>query len=304
MESRRTALLAEVSTLLHESQENLDVRAVSLWHFVSERLLENVARAKQSYQIQIEQQEHKIRFLRQLLGQYQKNWTGVLQNLVDAYFQQRMAGRTFAPFFDARQPGPEVQTFLSAAGLPALYTKVEQFVLDHMGDFAGALEGLATRMELHRITFGDMNVRWSPRAIGPRLEALLTEQHVFQTGSEKRGGIVAMVTGKSSAIVEQRKGQIAQACREIARGIVTDYSEWCTNFMTTFEHNIGVQLTAALANQGLPDVDRLRTAMEGFDRLVQRMREIEEASPSSEGVIADWLRQLSLRRWIPLYHRV
>lgn len=299
---RRTALLAEVSTLLLEPDETRELRAVSLWHFVSERLLEQIARVKQTYNLQIEQQGHKLHSLRQLLSQHQHTWTGGLHGIIETHFQQRMKGKSFAAFFDVRQTGPDVQSFLAAAGLPALFTKVEQFVMDRMADFAGGLDGLALRLELQRITFGEMNARWTPRPMAPRLEPLLTERKIFEIRSEKSGGIMAKVTGKAPAIVDQRKGQISQACREISRAIGSDYSEWCTGFMNVFEQNIRLQFTAALANQGLPDVDHLRTAMEGFDRLSHRIRHFQQSTRTSEIVAAEWLRQLATRRWIPLYH--
>jgi hypothetical protein len=303
LDARRATLLSEVATLLDEPDEIRELRAVSLWNYIAERLLAEISRTKQRYQIQIEQQEHKLLSLRHSLSQYHRNWTSGVQNVAESHFKARISGKAFAPFYDIRQPGSDVQTFLAAAGLPGLFTKVEQFVMDRIADFAGGLEGMAVRMELHRITFGEMNTKWSPRAMGPKLDALLTERHIFQSGGDKPGGLIAKVTGKAPAMLEHRKAQIAQASREITRSINDDFAEWCTGFMTTFEQNIRVQLNAALANQGLPDVDRLRSAMDGFDRLSDRIRHYRESGRTSVTVVADWLRQFTQRRWIPLYKR-
>jgi hypothetical protein len=301
LDTRKATLLSEVATLPDEPEEMRELRAGPLWNYIAERLLGEIGRTKQNYQIQTEQQEHKLQSLRQTLSQYQRNWTSGVQNVVENHFKARVAGKAFAPFYDVRRSGPGVLSFLSAAGLPALFTKVEQFVMDRMADFAGSLEGMAVRMELQRITFGEMNARWTPRAMGPKLDALLTERRIFQSGGDKPGGLIAKVTGKAPAILEHRKAQIAQSGREITSSISGDFAEWCTGFMMAFEQNIRLQLNAALANQGLPDVDRLRTAMDGFDRLSDHIRHYRKSGRSTETVGADWLRQLSLRRWIPLY---
>jgi hypothetical protein len=60
-------------------------------------------------------------------------------------------------------------------------------------------------------------------------------------------------------------------------------------------------LAAALANQGLPDIEGLRGALSGFDRLSDRIRHHRDAIRTAEDIAGDWLRLLASRRWIPLF---
>ncbi len=294
-------LLAEIGSLMMESEETRELQAISLWQFLAARLLSEVERRKQEYQSAIEKHEQRVKHVRYVLGQYQRNWVNGVQSVTDAFLQQRMKGKTIAEFLDPQKPGPDIESFLAAVGLPILQGRIEHFVTDRIADFVGGLDNLAAKVELRRIPLGEMNARWTPRAMGLRLDSRLRERRIFTDGGGKRGGLVAKVTGKTQGIVDQRKSQLAQACRELSEAIGHDFAEWCTGFTSTLEQNIRIQLAAALANQGLPDPERLQGALPGFERISDRIRHHRDAARTSEDIAADWLRLLASRRWIPLY---
>jgi len=294
----RELLLSELLSLMQEPEETRELRSISLWHFVATRLLDELERRKHQYQITIDQQELKLKYVRQVLGQYQRNWTNGVKSLTDTYLQQRLAGKTITEFLDPQKAGPDVETFLNAIALPSLQGHIERFVTDRMAEFVSGLEGLAAKLELRRITLGEMNARWTPRTMGTRVESRLRERHIFAAGGGKRSGLVA---GKTQGIVDQRKGQITHGSRELSQAINAEFSEWCTGFTTTFEQNIRIQLAAALANQGLADAEHLRGALSGFDRLSDRIRHHRDSVSTSEAIAAEWLRRMVSRRWIPLF---
>ncbi len=297
----REHLLAEIGSLMLETEETRELRAISLWQFLAARLLQEVERRKQEYQTAIDQHEQRVKYVRYVLGQYQRNWVNGVQSVTDAFLQQRMSGKTIAEFMDPQKPGPDIESFLSAVGLQILQGRIEQFITDRMADFVGGLDGFAAKLELRRISLGEMNGRWTPRGLGSRVEGRLRERRIFVSGGGKRGGLMAKVTGKTQGIVDQRKGQLTQACQELSQAIAHDFAEWCTGFTSTLEQNIRIQLAAALANQGLPDPERLQGALPGFDRLSDRIRHHRDAARTSEDITAEWLRLLASRRWIPLY---
>ncbi len=299
-EKPRATLQAGVTSLLSEPEETRELRAIYLWQFVSARLLEELACRKRDYQIAIDQQEQKLKSLRQLLGQYQRNWTSGVRSVTESYMQQRVTGRNIQELLEPQKPGPDLESFVAAISVPTLQSKIEQFVTDRMVDFVAGLEGLAAKMELRRIPLGEANARWNPR-IGTLIEARLKERKIFADGAGKRSGLMAKVTGKTHAIVDHRRGQIGQASREVTQVIHADFTSWCGDFMTTLERNIRLQLTAALVNQGLPDAEGLRAALEGFERLSERIRHHRDSTRASEHIAAEWLRLLATRRWIPLF---
>ena len=297
----QTKLVTELTSLMTEPEDSRELRAISLWQFLSARLLEELTDRKRSYSQALDQLEHKSKVIRHTLAQYHRNWTNGVRNLTDSFLQQRMIGKAAAELLDPQKPGPDIDSYLAAMGLPGLHKQIEQFVTDRMAEFVAGLDALATRLELRRIPLGEMNTRWNPRTVGPRLESRLREKKIFTDGGGKRSGLVAKMTGKTQGIIDQRKGQMTHACREVVQVISGEFAEWCTGFTTILEQNIRIQLAAALANQGLPDTEGLRAALEGYERLSDRIVHHRDATRTSEDITADWLRLLASRRWIPLY---
>lgn len=297
----RRALLSELATLLDDRPEDLELRASAAWRWLSVRLLDQIEKRKQAFQQALNRYEIYVATTRHLLTQYQKNWTGGLRALLEKYIQGRLTNPAIAVFFDAQKPGPQPDTFVAAISLPSLQGRVDEFLTDQMAALVAGLSGLSVKLELRRISLGDAKTNWSMRPVGARLESLLKEKRVFPAETGKRGGLVGNLTGKKQAILDERRGQVSRAVRTSLQFIEHEFIEWSAILVNQLEANIMIQLTAALANKGLPDPDSLQTAITGLDRLEKAIHSRREDVRSPESVAAEWLKRVAESRLIPLY---
>jgi len=298
----RQRLLDELATLLGDRDEELDIRASAAWMWVAARLLEQTEDKKRSFQHALSHYELKLASSNHLLGEYRTHWIGGVRTLVEGYVQGRLTCPAMAALFDVQKSGPTVESYLAALSLPALWKKLNEHVTDRMAEFVSGLAGLATKLNLQRIPLGDVDVKWDPRTLGPRLERILVEKQIFPSGGGKRGGLVSKVTGRKQAMLDERKGQVARGTRLTVQFIETEFAAWARTLMSAMTERINIQLSAALVNEGYPDPDGLRAALPGFERLEAAIRGRRESARSPEAVTAEWLQQLAAARWIPRYH--
>jgi len=294
IDDERQHLRAELETLRNDRPEDLGLRAEAVWSWLVPRLLERVEQTKRAHQQMINQYEIKLSSTRHLMGQYRKNWTGGVRSLVEAYVQNRTAGPAFAPFFDAGKPGPETSSYIAALGHSALWTKLDEFVVDRMADFVAGLGGLAAKLELRQIGLGDAKARWASRTLSSKLEATLTEKRIFPSGGGKRGGLVGNLTGRTQIVIDDRKGQILKATRLTVQFIEAEFSEWAALLTAAVEVGINQQLSDSLIKKGFADPAAVRMAVTGLERLEQALQGKREASPQDDGSEAiEWLRLLT-----------
>jgi hypothetical protein len=300
-DDERRVLFSELMTLLEDRPEDIELRASAAWRWLSVRLLDQIEKRKQAFKQALNRYEIYVATTRHLLSQYQKNWTGGLRALLDKYMQGRLTNPALASFLDAQKPGPQPDTFVAAISLPSLQSRVDEYLTDQMAALVGGLSGLSVKLELRRISIGDVKTNWSLRPVGARLENLLKEKRIFPAETGKRGGLVGNLTGKKQAILDERRGQVARAVRTSLQFIEHEFIEWSTTLVNQLEANVMIQLTAALANKGLPDPDTLQTAITGLDRLEKAIRTRRESVHSPEAVAAEWLKRVAECRLIPLY---
>lgn len=296
----RGRLLDEIATLADDRAEHIALRVTATWRWLVERLLARIEELRSDYKQRLNQFEIKISSARHLLRQYRTNWLGGIRGLVESHFGQRAGSAAFSGFLDASKPAPQADTFVAALALTTLNGKLDEYLTDRMADLVGGLGGLATKLELRRIPLGDTNVRWDFRSLIPKLEAHLRKEGIFPSGG-KRAGLGANLTGKKQQVSRERREQLSRAVREAAQFIVRDFADWTGELTTTLERTISLQLTAALANQGLPDAEGMRTAQAGLDRLEEALRSRKEATIRPEATVAEWLAALSRGGLIPLY---
>lgn len=297
----RARLVRDVCGVQDDRQSELDVRAAAAWSWLRGRALARIERDRLRGRRSLDQIEVKQQTTRNLLTQYRKNWTGGIRTLSESHFTSRMNTGNLTELCDPKNAGPTAESFLAAMNLPRLWTKLDEYLTDRMADFLAGLGGLAAKLELRRITLGDAEARWAMRAVTPKLEAALREQQVFPKKTGRRSGFVGSLTGKKQAILDERKGQIARGSRVIAHALEAEFGQWCGALMTGVEAGITLQLAAALANQGLPDADGLRTMLSGLDRLEAALKGEMPDEQNAEAMAADWLDYLASRRWIPQY---
>ena len=297
----RRALFAELSTLLEDRPEDLELRASAAWRWLSVRLLDQIEKRKQAFQQALNRYEIYVATTRHLLSQYQKNWTGGLRALMDKYVQGRLTNPAIAAFFDAQKAGPQPDTFVAALSLPSLQSRVDEYLTDQMAALVAGLSGLSVKLELRRISLGDIKTGWSLRPVGTHLENLLKEKRVFPAETGKRGGLVGNLTGKKQAILDERRGQVSRAVRTSIQFIEHEFIEWSTSLVNQLESNIMIQLTAALANKGLPDPETLKTAISGLDRLEKAIQTRREGTRSPDAVATEWFKRVAECHLIPLY---
>jgi hypothetical protein len=297
----RRKLFAELATVLEDRPEDLELRASAAWRWLAARLLEQIAQRRQTFQQALNSHESYVATTRHLLSQYQKNWSGGLRALVQKWVQARLTAPAFTAFFDAQKPAPRPETFVAALALPGMQSRVDEFITDQMAALVAGLSGLSAKLELRRISLGEVNTQWPLRPVGARLEALLKEKRIFPAESGKRHGLVSNLTGRKQQVLDERRAQISRAARTALLFIEQEFVEWSSALVNTVEGSILIQLTAALANKGLPDPDALRSAATGLDRLEQAIHSPRETVHSPESVAAGWLRRLAGSHWIPLY---
>ena len=302
VEEERIRLLVEVGSLGDERVDDLDVRAGAAWTWLVARLLEQIGERKRRYVQLLNQQEIKLSTTRHLLGQYRKNWSGGVRSLLETHIQARTSSSAFAAFYDAAKPGPETGSFLGALSLPALWTKLDDYVVDRMVDFMAGLTGLAAKVELRQISLGEANARWAVKALTAKLEDALNTKHIFPSGGGKRGGLVGSLTGRSQVVLDERKAQVSKAVRLTMQLIENDFAAWTAALTDTVEGGITSQLSGALSDQGFPDTDSVRAAIDGLVRLEQLVQGKSRFQNDPEAAALEWLRMLASRRWIPLYH--
>jgi hypothetical protein len=299
----RTRLMRDLSVLWDHRPQDLNVGRAAAWNWFVVRLTERIVIRRREFQQALNQQEIKIASTRHLLTQYKKNMTNGVRTMVETYLQNRVASQAFTAFYDSGKGGPQTDSFLSAVGLPSLWTKVDEYVTDRMADFVTGLTGLAAKLDLPRITLGEANARWASRSLNSRLEAALNEKRIFPEGGGKRGGLVGNLTGRKQAVVDDRKAQVLKAARILVQFIELEFQAWCTQFMNTVESGVVVRLATALAGQGMPDMDTIRSTIDGLTRMEQLLTgEAAGAESSPPPASIEWMASLTERRWIPLYH--
>jgi hypothetical protein len=300
-DDERTRLLGEIATLLDDRTEDWDIRAQAAWNWLAARLDTHIQTKRREYQQLLNQCEIKVSSSRHLLNQYRTNWINGVRSVVEVYLQNRVAGAAFAPLFDPGKPGPQVATFMSALGLPTMWSKLSEFVTDRMADFVAGLTGLAGRLELSRITLGDGSARWDARLLTPKLEAFLNERKVFPTAS-KRAGLVGNLTGRKQQVLDERKAQVSKAVRLLPAFVESEFAAWAGALTTAVEKGITLQLAAALANKGFPDEEGLRRAIEGLDRFERMLRGEGGATQRPPDVVtAHWMKLVAQGHLIPRY---
>jgi len=281
-----------------EHQERID----TAWSWLQPRLLEQTEITKQQYGMMIDRQTNKLSVTSQLLREYRRNWVSGIRNETDSYLQKRTRGKAFEPFWDAKSPGPETASFITAMSVSSLRQRHAKTMTDRMAEFVAGLSALATKVELRKIPLQEMNTRWNPADLSEKIESALVKHRVFTEGGGPRAGIVGSLTGKSGEIVDTRKGQVLRAGRYVVQTVENEFAIWCDRLMRDVEHRVQVQLAADLANQGLPDADALRTAISGLDRLAKMIRgDTAQESSRPETVAGGWLTMLSQRRLIPRF---
>ena len=297
----RNKLFTELATVLEDPPEDLELRASAAWRWLAVRLLEQIAQRRQTFQQALNSHESYMATTRHLLSQYQKNWSGGLRALMQKYVQARLTTPASTAFFDAQKPGPRAETFISALAIPGMQGRVDEFLTDQMAALVAGLSGLSAKLELRRIALGDVYTQWALRPVAARLEALLKEKRIFPVEAGKRRGLVRNLTGGKQEVLDERRAQISRAARTALLFLEQEFVEWSSALVNNVEGNILIQLTAALANRGLPDPDALRSAAGGLDRLEKAIHTPREALHSPESVTAGWLSRLAGSHWIPLY---
>jgi hypothetical protein len=298
----RTRLLRDIVSLLDDREEDLEIRATATWGWLTNRLYAQIELQRGHYQQLLNQYEMRAAQTRHLLAQYRTNWGNGVRSVVETYLQSRGNHASVQAFSDPQKAAPQAGTFLTALALPALWSKLDEFITDLMANFVAGLAGLAARVDLRRITLGDVNARWETRALASRLETVLNEKRVFPAVAAKSGGLVGKMTGRSQVVQDERKAQVAKALRLIPAIIEAEFSNWSGVILTSVEKGVILQLAAGLANKGFPDEDGLRRAMDGLNRFETLLRGGATVNPTRTGddIAGQWLRLLSTTR-LPEY---
>jgi hypothetical protein len=297
----RQKLIAELLTLLGDRPQDIEIRASAAWAWLTGRLIELITLRRREYQHAVNQHELRLNTSRHLFSQYRTNWIGGIRSAVESWLQNRQSNGSFSSVLDPQKPGPQTDTYLNAAGLPGLWSKIEAFVTDRMAEFVAGLDGLSVKLDLRRITLNDAKARWQVRSMAAQLESVLNEKKIFPAGGGKRGGLVGSLTGRTQAVLDERKGQIGKASRVIVQALENEFATWTSGFMDQVEAGVILQLSALLANRGLPDSEGLKAALAGLDRLEEAISGRRTTVRSPESLAGEWLQTLANRRCIPLY---
>jgi hypothetical protein len=297
----RRRLIEEIAALTEDRPQDLELRASTAWKWLGQHLLDRIAERKRSYQLLLNQYNLKLTSTRHLLGQYRANWTGGVRTLCETYLQNRAGGNTFAHFYDPQKTGPDAESFLAALALPALWSKLEEHLTDRMADFITGLSGLATKIELSRVTLADAHANWPVRQLAPRCETVLQEKRIFPAGGGKKGRLVGSLIGRKQAVVDERRTQVNRAVRTLVQFIESEFSAWCGDLVNAVENGVTIQLAAALVNHGYADPETLQSSLHGLDRLEAAISGHRASLRTPEALTIEWLNTLLSRHWIPLY---
>ncbi len=291
----RQRLLHELATLREDRLEEISLRASAARNWLRSQLLVQTTDRKHQHLKLLGQYDHHLNTTRHLLMQYRTHWTSGVRSLAETHFQTRMNAAATAALYDPQKPGPSRDSFLSAMALTALATRLEEFVNDRMADFVAGLTGLAAKIELRSVSLGDAKACWAARALFPRLDQLLGENHMFAAETRKRGGLTATLTGKRQGIIDERKAQTAKATRLVINFLVHEFVEWSGALINSVEQGITVQLAAALTAKGAPSSDSLRATVADLECLERLLEAKEVNSGGPEEIVQAWFHHVAPR---------
>jgi hypothetical protein len=298
----RLPLLEELALMNEQSYSEQQAVHAATWNFLLPRIVDQLDSLRQQYTLEIDRQNMKLQTTRQTLGEYRRNWSNGIKNELDDFFSKKATGQAMSALLDPKQSGPTTETYLKALSLPSLWKKLHELLTDRLGEFVPGLGALATRVELRSISLKEVEMRWNPAALAQQLEDELNAKRTFQQGGGEKSGLVGALMGKNDEIVSARKAQITRAGKTVQSVIEQDFLQWSDNVLHTVEQRVRVQIAAAQVNQGLPDIESLRTGLTGIDRLTA-MLEGKRDETRSEPVkrVGSLLRGWSQRRWIRRY---
>lgn len=297
-EDVRPLLFSQLCTLREISYEEVQAVHAATWHFVLPRLVDQLDSLRQQYSLEIDRQNRRLQITRQTLGEYRRNWSGGLRNELDDFFSKKTTGPAMAALLDPRQPGPQSSTYLQALAVPALAKRLTELFTDRMAEFVQGLGALAVRVELRTISLKEIEMRWSQSGLGAQIEEELDAKRIFSEGGGQRAGLVGSLMGKNEEIATARRAQLARANKIVQQIIEQDFLHWCDRVMHAVEQRVRVQISAAQANQGLPDVEALRAGLTGIDRLTEMLETNRDGlRDDPPKVAAQILKGWSQRRW-------
>lgn len=298
----RPVLFSELCAMREQSFAEREAMIAATWSYLIPKLVDQLDALRQQNTIEIDRQNMKLQLTRQTLGEYRRNWSNGIRNLLDDFFNKKNSGTAMSALIDPRQPGPQPGTYLQALALPSLWKQLSELMNERLGEFVQGLGALAIRVELRSISLKDFDMKWNPSSIAQSLEEELQSRRVFSEGGGARAGIVGALIGKSEEIAGLRRGQIVRANKTVQQQIEQDFLEWADRLFHSIEQRVRVQIAASQANQGLPDIETLRTSLTGIDRLTAMLEGNREGA-REEPVrrVAQLLRSWSQRRWIRRY---
>lgn len=301
-EDVRPQLLSCLVAMREQSFEERESVHAATWQFLMPRLVDQLDSLRQQYTIEIDRQNMRLQTTRQTLGEYRRNWSNGIRNLLDDFFGKKSSGAALAALLDPRQPGPQTSTYLQALSLPSLWKPLHELLTERLGEFVQGLGALAIRVELRSISLKELEMRWNPAALAQVIEEELDQKRIFSEGGGERSGIVGTLMGKKEEIATARRSQITRANKIVQQLIEQDFLHWTDRMLHSVEQRVRVQIAAGQANQGLPDIESLRTGLTGIDRLTAMLEgdreETRQEPPKRVGLL---LRGWSQRRWFRRY---
>ncbi len=300
----RPLLLSGLFAMREQSYAEQQAVLAATWKFILPRLVDELDALRQQYTLDIDRQNIKLQTTRQMLSEYRRNWSNAIRNIVEDYFTKKESGPAFAALLDPRQPGPQPATYVQALSLTTLWKRLNEVMTDKMAEFVQGLSALATRIELRNISLKEVEVRWVPNQLAASIEEELSIKQIFSVGGGERSGIVGTLTGKKDEIAQQRRSQILRANKIAFNLIDQDFVLWSDRVLHAIEQRVRVQLTAAQINQGLPDIEMLRTGLTGIDRLTAMLegnREGTRVEPPKRAAatLTGWAGRRWFRRFAP-----
>lgn len=290
-------LLDELSILLSEGMDTLEMALEPQWRWLAVRLVEQIEEQSRELQVSLDKYYGQRKVAEQTLEQYRRNWSGGIHNAIEEWMQSRLGGPAVGALIDGSKKCTS-DTFLQALGLSGLWTKLNDLLTDRMAEFVPGLSGLATRLELHRIALGDAKARWNPRGLNAIIDQTLTDKRLLPDAGDRKKGLVESLTRKKSVEAEERRAQMQRAARVVVQIIEGAFADWSDSLMREIRAGIELQLTAALANRGLPDPDSIEAAQRGLEQVKQVMLAAPGAESNDLVQAEELLRSLSNRRWL------
>lgn len=298
----RPTLLKELTAMREQSYDEQQAVHAATWQFLMPRVVDQLDALRQQYSIEIDRQNMKLQTTRQTLGEYRRNWSGGMRNIMDEYFTKKVTGTAMASLLDPKQAGPQTSSYLQALSLQTFWKKLHELLNDRMAEFVQGLSALANRVELRTISMKELDMRWNPASLAQQIEEELETKRVFADGGGERSGLVGSFMGKKDEIVGNRRSQIGRANKVVQQIIEQDFLQWSDRVFHAVEQRVRVQIAAAQVNQGLPDIETLRTSLTGIDRLTEMLegnREgVREEPPKRIGQL---LKSWGQRRWFRRY---